>query len=300
MKRFGFLLIFIAFLLFARSPAGAQSDEPLVIVMTADGPIMPPMLEYINRGIEVAGRENAEVLIIQLNTPGGLIKVMEQINSAIRASDVPVVIYVSPSGGMAASAGALVTMAGHASAMAPQTIIGAASPVGGQGEDLDETMKAKEMEALTASVRTYTKARGEKATALGEAMILEAKAVTEGEALEANLIDFVVDNVDDLLESLDGFTVQMSDGPRTLNTASARTEPLEMSFIEQLLLFLTDPNIVFTLMSVGTIAILMEISSPGGWVAGYESSGHGCSLWSGRIIRQLVWHRSCSSPVLLS
>jgi membrane-bound serine protease (ClpP class) len=268
-RTFSSIFFLLAALSLIFQPARAQSDVPLVIVMTADGPIMPPMLEYISRGIAAAEKDNAEVLIIQLNTPGGLINVMEQINTEIRASKVPVVIYVSPSGGMAASAGALVTMAGHASAMAPQTIIGAASPVGGEGEDLNETMKAKEMEALTASVRTYTSARGEEATTLGEAMILEARAVTEQEALEVNLIDFVVDNVDDLLEALDGFTVQMSDGPRTLNTANARTEPLAMSFIEQLLLFLTNPNIVFTLFSIGTIAILLEITSPGGWVSGF-------------------------------
>ena len=247
----------------------AQSDEPLVIVMTADGPIMPPMLEYFRRGIEAAERENAEALVVQITTPGGLITVMEGITSEIRASRVPVIIYVSPSGGMAASAGAIITFSGHASAMAPQTIIGAASPVGGQGEDLDETMKAKEMEALSATVRTFTSGRGEKATALAVAMITEARAVTEQEALEAGLVDFVVDNVDDLLEALDGFTVQMSDGPRTLNTANARTEPLAMTFIEQLLLLITNPNLVFTLLSVGIMAILIEISSPGGWVAGF-------------------------------
>ena len=262
------LVLFSALSLGFRT-AMAQDEKPLVIVMTAEGPIGAPMLEYFKRGIETADRENAEILIIQLNTPGGFISAMEQINSEIRASNVPVVIYVSPSGGMAASAGAVITMAGHASAMAPQTIIGAASPVGSEGKDLDETMKAKEMEALTASVRTYTSRRGEKATALAESMITNAKAVTEQEALEANLIDFVVDNVDDLLEALDGFTVQMSDGPRTLHTAHARTEPLEMTFIEQLLLLLTNPNIVFTLLSIGTMAILIEISSPGGWVAGF-------------------------------
>ena len=263
-----FLALFASFSLVFQTTQ-AQSDEPLVIVMTADGPIMPPMLEYFRRGIEAAERENAEALVVQITTPGGLITVMEGITSEIRASRVPVIIYVSPSGGMAASAGAIITLSGHASAMAPQTIIGAASPVGGQGEDLDETMKAKEMEALSATVRTFTSGRGEKATALAVAMITEARAVTEQEALEAGLVDFVVDNVDDLLEALDGFTVQMSEGPRTLNTANARTEPLAMTFIEQLLLLITNPNLVFTLLSVGIMAILIEISSPGGWVAGF-------------------------------
>jgi membrane-bound serine protease (ClpP class) len=266
---FTLILLVLASVSLVFQPARAQGDGPLAIVMTADGPIMPPMLEYIKRGVEAANRREAEVLIIQLNTPGGLISVMEQINSQIRASSVPVVVYVSPSGGMAASAGAVITMAGHAAAMAPQTIIGAASPVGGQGEDLDETMKNKEMQALTALVRTYTSSRGEEAMALAEAMITEAEAVTEQEALDANLIDFVVDNVDDLLESLHGFNVLVNGETRTLNTLSARTEPFEMSFIEQFLLLITNPNIVFSLLSLGTLAILLEISSPGGWVAGF-------------------------------
>lgn len=270
MKRIGLFLILLGASLSMFQPARAQSDAPLALVMTAEGPIMPAMLEYFKRGIETAQQRDAEVLIIQLNTPGGLITVMNEINSEIQASDVPVVIYVSPSGGMAASAGAMITMAGHASAMAPQTIIGAASPVGGQGEDLGETMKAKEMEALTATVRTYTERRGEEAMALAEAMILEAKAVTAQEALEAHLIDFVVDDVDGLLKLLDGFTVQMSDNSsRTLNTENAETQPLEMTFIEQFLLMLTNPNIAFLLIAIGVQAVLIEISSPGGWVAGF-------------------------------
>lgn len=250
-------------------PARAQSDEPLALVMTADGPIMPPMYEYIKRGVETAERRNAEVLIIQLNTPGGLISTMKSIVAIIRASDVPVIVYVSPRGAWAGSAGALVTMSGHASAMAPETVIGFASPVGGSGEDLGETMKAKEMEALTSLARTLTERRGAEAVKLAEAMIVEAKAVTNQEALEAGFIDFVVDDIDDLLESLNGFTVQMSDGPRVLNTENADVQPLDMSFIERFILLLIDPNIAFLLIAIGVQAVLIEISSPGGWVAGF-------------------------------
>lgn len=269
MKRIGLLLIFLGALMSVFQPARAQSDAPLALVMTADGPIMPPMYEYIKRGVETAERENAEVLIIQLNTPGGLIDTMKSIVEIIRASDVPVIVYVSPRGAWAGSAGALITMSSHASAMAPETVIGFASPVGGSGEDLGETMKAKQMEALTSIARTLTERRGDKAVALAEAMIVEAKAVTGKEALEAGFIDFVVDDIDDLLESLNGFTVQMSDGPRALETSNARTEPLDMSFIEQFLMLLTDPNIAFLLIAIGVQAVLIEISSPGGWVAGF-------------------------------
>jgi len=261
------LLSVICFALF--SQAVAQSNKPLALVMTADGPIMPPMLEYITRGIKAAERQNAEVLIIQLDTFGGSIDTMKSIVQVIRDSSVPVVVYVSPRGAHAASAGTLVTLAGHAAAMAPETVIGAASPVGGQGENLPTTEELKLKEDTKAVARSLAERRGPDAVALAQSTIESAKAVSSNEALDAKMIDFVVDNVDDLLEALDGFTVQMNDGPRTLHTASARTEPLEMSFIERLLLLLTDPNIVFTLLSLGTFAILIEISSPGGWVAGF-------------------------------
>ena len=247
----------------------AQTDAPLAVVLTADGPIMPPMLEYIKRGVESAERRNAEVLIIQLDTFGGSIDTMKDIVQTIRDSSVPVVVYVSPRGAHAASAGTLITLAGHASAMAPETVIGAASPVGGQGEDLETTEDRKIKEDLKAVARSLAQNRGEKAIALAESSIEDAKAVSSTEALDAGLVDFVVDNVDDLLEALNGFSVQMTDGTRTLNTINAHTEPLEMSLIESLLLFFTNPNIVFGLLSLGTMAILFEISSPGGWVSGF-------------------------------
>ena len=269
---FGLFFLLLGSLSLILQPAHAlrtQSDQPLAIVLTAKGPIMPPMLEYIQRGIEGANRENAEVLILQLNTPGGSIDTMLKIITVIRASDVPVIVYVAPRNAMAGSAGALITMAGHASAMAPETSIGASSPISGSGENLNSTAEAKAMEILKATIRPLVTPRGEEALKLAEAMIDEAKAATANEALDAKLIDFIVDNVDDLLESLDGFTVQMNDGPRTLHTANTRTEPLEMSLIEQLLLFLTDPNIAFLLLAIGVQSILIEISSPGGWVAGF-------------------------------
>jgi len=270
MKHFRlFLLLLIALSLTVNAVSAAQSDESLALVMTADGPIMPPMLEYIKRGIETAERRDAEVLIIQLNTPGGSVLTTLEIIREIRASSVPVVVYVSPKNAIAGSAGAIITMVGHASAMAPESTIGASTPISSTGENLDSDARAKEINAIQAAFRPYVEPRGEEALALANAMIEEAKAVTATEALEANLIDAIVDNVDDLLEALDGMTVEMEDGTHTFNTASADIEPLEMTLIEQLLIFLTDPNIVFTLLSLGTVAILIEISSPGGWVAGF-------------------------------
>ena len=247
-----FVLILVMAASLAAQAVRAQEDQPLALVMTADGPIMPPMLEYIKRGVEAAEQRDAEVLIIQLNTPGGDLMTTLNIIKAIRASKVPVVVYVAPKNAIAGSAGALITMAGHASAMAPETVIGASTPISSSGENLNSDGRAKAANASKAAIRDIVAPRGEKALALAESMIDEAKAATAKEALEAGLVDFVVDNVDDLLEALNGFTVQVDNQPVTLNTADAATVPLNMSFIEQFLLMLTDPNIVFTLLSIGT------------------------------------------------
>lgn len=270
MKLIRILLFTLMLALSAFQFAYAQSNEPLAVVMTAEGAIMPPMLEYFKRGIETAEGLDAEVLVIQLNTPGGSVDTMLDMIQAMRASKVPIVVYVSPNDAIAGSAGALITMAGHASAMAPKTAIGAASPIDSSGTDIESTLETKIKEILKARVRTLVEGRGTEATQLAEAMIDEAKAVTADEALEANLIDFVSDDTEDLLQSLNGFTVQMDDGSKIkLNTENIRTEDLNISFIEQLLLMLTDPNIAFLLLAIGVQGILIEISSPGGWFAGF-------------------------------
>lgn len=262
------LLLTLITLLFL-TPALAQSNNPTAVVLIADGPIMPPMLEYITRGIETAERRNAEVLIIELNTPGGSVDTMLKIMTEIRASEVPVVIYVAPRNAIAASAGAMITMSGHISAMAPETSIGAASPITSSGENLDSTSDKKAKEIIKAAIRPFVIPRGEKALTLAEAMIDDAIAVTANEALDAKLIDFIADDTEDLLQLLNGFTVQMDSGTRTLNTDNINVQSVNISFIEQLLLMLTDPNISFLLLAIGIQAILIEISTPGGWVAGF-------------------------------
>jgi len=253
----------------ASTGAAAGGEPPLVLVLTIDGAIAPAVHDYLSRGIDVAEQRDAEVLIVQLNTPGGYIKTMNDMVQEIRASRVPVVVYVAPRGAMAGSAGTMVTLAGHASAMAPETIIGAASPVGGQGEDLGETLKAKEMEALKATVRTLAERRGADAIALAEATIESAKAVSATEALQVGLVDFIATDLDDLLGQLDGFTIQLADESRTLHTAGAATESLAMTLLEQLLEILTSPNVVFVLQSIGVLAIIVEFVTPGGWVTGF-------------------------------
>src|SRR3990172_8216236 len=145
---FSLVLILLVFQpVHALAGRSSQGGPPLVIVLDVEGAVAPVMQEYIQRGLEIAERRDADMVILQLDTPGGSIDTMNNIIQTIRDSRIPVVVYVSPRGAMAASAGTMITLAGHAAAMAPETIIGAASPVGGQGEDLGETMKAKEIEA---------------------------------------------------------------------------------------------------------------------------------------------------------
>lgn len=267
--RFAKSLLVLVGLAYGAATARAQGDQPLILVLRASGPITPPMAEYIGRGIQVAERRGAEAVLLQLDTPGGSIDSLQAIILSIRASDVPVIVYVAPNGAMAASAGALVTLAGHASAMAPETIIGAASVVGSGGEELDPTLKAKQSESLKATVRGLAERRGEVATALAQDMIDQAKAVSANEALEAGLIDEIAPTQKALFEQLDGLDVELHDGTRSLRTAGATTEAVDMSLIEQFLLIVTDPNIVFILLSLGVLAIQVELTHPGTWVPGF-------------------------------
>jgi len=259
----------LGLLLLATSFSAAAQSEREILVLTARGPLTPATLEYLNRGLELAERREAEALVLTLDTPGGQVELMNQMIQSIRASSVPVVVFVAPRGAIAGSAGTVITLAGHVAAMAPETAIGAASPVGGQGEDLGETIERKTKEILKAVARGLAARRGEAAVALAEATIEEAKAASAEEALQAGLIDFIANDVDDLLVQLDGFAVELENGPHTLRTRGAELVEVEQTFIEQLLGTLTNPNIVFLLMAVGVQSILIEFSSPGGWVAGF-------------------------------
>jgi len=250
-------------------PAAAQEGAPQVLELTADGPLTPSMAEYLKRGIQLAERDNAELLIFKLNTPGGSLDLMQDMVESIRASAIPVVVYIAPRGAMAGSAGTVITLAGHASAMAPETAIGAASPVGPEGQELGETSAAKAKNITKATVRALAERRGQTAVDLAESTIESAAAASASEALNAGLVDFLAEDEADLLRQLDGFTVQLTSGEHTLETTGATVTDLQPTLIEQLLAILTNPNIVFLLLTVGVQAIIIELSSPGGWVAGF-------------------------------
>ena len=247
---------------------GQAQVEQQVFVLTLKGPLTPAMVGYLERGLTNAENEGAEALVVQLDTPGGSIDLMNRMVQAIRASHIPVVVYVAPRGAIAGSAGTVITLAGHIAAMAPETAIGAASPVGGQGEELGATIAAKEKEILKATVRSLAERRGEAAIALAEAAIEDAKAASSSEAVNVGLVDYIADDLDDLLAQIDGVLVD-AQGEKTLRTANAVVVELPQRFIEQFLQVLTNPNIVFLLITIGVQALLIEISSPGGWIAGF-------------------------------
>ncbi|MBT3189777.1 MAG: nodulation protein NfeD [Anaerolineae bacterium] len=270
MKRIKKLLFILLTALFlSQTAAHAQDGLSTIMTMTIDGAIAPASQQYLERAVNVAERQNAEMLILQLNTPGGSIDTMNEMLQIIRGSHIPIIVYVSPKGAMAGSAGTIITLAGHASAMAPETIIGAASPINSDGTDIDDTAKAKATEALKATVRALAERRGTEAIALAEATIEEARAVSAKEAFEVGLVDFIANDLGDLLTQLNGYEITINNETRILNTNNARVEDIPLTLIEQLLKMLTDPNIVFLLIAIGTQAIFIELGSPGGWVAGF-------------------------------
>jgi membrane-bound serine protease (ClpP class) len=269
MKITRILLTTLFLALFLLQPVQAAAPAPVALVLTIDGAITQATQDYLVRGIQTAEQDNVEVLILQLNTPGGDILSMSSMAEAMRASTVPVVVFVTPRGAMAASAGTVITLAAHASAMAPETIIGAASPVGSQGQDLGQTELAKQTNAMVAKVDSFAERRGPQAVALAEATVRSAKAVSSTQALQAHLVDFSATDLNDLLSQLNGFTVQMASGPLTLHTAGIVQQALPMSLIEQLLQLLIDPNIVFLLLAIGLQALLIELTHPGAWVPAF-------------------------------
>ncbi len=253
------------------SPAMAQ-DSNVVYVMTFDGPVNPVLVSYLERGIEQATARNAQAIVLRLDTPGGQVDLTQDIVKMMRASSVPVIVYVWPTGAMAGSAGTFITLAGHAAAMTPGSSIGAASPIAGGGEELNETLQQKVTNILAADIENLAARRGEEAIEWARMAVIEAKAATAEQALALNVIDVIAADVDDLLQQLDGFAVEIQGETRTLDLAGARTEDVSMTNIEEFLNTVINaiaiPGIAILLIVLGVQAIISEFSQPGGYVAG--------------------------------
>lgn len=241
----------------------AQSSGADIYVLHAEGTVNPVLVDYIERGIEQAEEDNAEACIIQLNTPGGLLDSTEEIVVDIMNADVPVIVYVSPNGAWAASAGTFITLSAHIAAMAPGTTIGAAHPVSAGDTEMTEEEMEKVVNFSAKWMQTIADERGRNADE-AQLAVTESKSFTDTEALEYNLIDLQADSLSDLLSQIDGWQVELADGRSiTLDTQDAVVEDLNMSAIESFLYALADPNIAYILLSLAILGITVEIFNPG-------------------------------------
>jgi membrane-bound serine protease (ClpP class) len=232
-----------------------------VSLVRIDGPIGPISARVILKAIESSVEDSSEALIIELNTPGGLDESMRLVTKDILNSQVPVIVYVSPSGSRAASAGVFITLSAHIAAMAPGTNIGAAHPVS-MGQQVDSTMMGKVENDAAAYIKSIATKRNKNAEWAEEA-VRKSVSVTEYEALKLNVIDLVANNVRDLLDSCDGRKVSLPSGERTLNTKEVEVTRIEMSWRDRVLEVISNPNIAYILFSIGMLGIFFEFSNPG-------------------------------------
>ena len=252
------------FLFFAWFPSLLYGQT--VISMTIDGTINPVATEFIHRGIEKADQEKAECLIIHLNTPGGLLKSTRVIVSDILEAPVPVVVFVSPGGAHAGSAGVFITLAAHIAAMAPGTNIGAAHPVDLQGQR-DSIMNEKATNDAAAFIRTIAEKR-KRNWQWAEEAVRKSLSITENEAIEKKVIDLIAKDADDLLNQIDGKTLDVNSGVKMIHSKGARVVTIEMGFAERILDTLSDPNIAYILLLLGMYGVLFELYNPGSILPG--------------------------------
>ena len=261
-----FILLAVAWMAVAR----AQSPAPVVYSAEVDSIIHPASADYMMATMDRADADHAALLVFTLRTPGGLVDSTRQIITHMLAAKTPVAMWVGPSGSRAASAGFILIVAADVAAMAPGTNIGAAHPVSGTGQAVDETMAKKMAEDVAAYVRSLAGGR-HRNVELAEQAVNQSKAFTEQEALNASppLIDAIATDIPDLLKQLDGRTISRFDGSRImLHTASATVVPIEMSLRQKVLSAISHPNVAFILLSLGTLGLTIELWSPGAILPG--------------------------------
>ena len=253
-----FLILFLLVPIYALPLSAAPESQDIFIIKVED-PIGPGVADFIETGIEKANDDLAACLIIELDTPGGLAESMRSIVKAILASNIPIVVYVSPSGARAASAGVMITMAADVAAMAPGTNIGAAHPVGAGGQEINKTMSDKVVNDMVAHARSVAERRERNADWVEKA-IRESVAVTETEALKQNIIDLIATDTDDLIRKLNGRQIK---GKGRLNLEKAETKILSESYRTKILKTISDPNIAYILLMIGLAGLYFELSHPG-------------------------------------
>lgn len=266
-RRLGVLMALLAVaLVFVWSTAWAQAPGP-VLDLEARGVVDPFMAQYISRGISVAEGRGAQLVIIRMDTPGGLDSAMRAIVQSILNSSVPVAVYVEPQGARAASAGLFIAMSAHVAAMAPGTNIGAAHPVSlGEGE-VSAIMESKVVNDAVAYIRSIARERGRNADWAEEA-VRQSASLTAADAVEQGVVDLVVPSLPGLLGELEGRRVAVGGREVVLQLEQAPVEPYPMTFLERVVHGLADPNLAYILLSLGTIALVAEFYNPGAILPG--------------------------------
>jgi membrane-bound serine protease (ClpP class) len=239
-----------------------------VVKVRVDDTIQPISDEYIGRAIEQARQTNADAVLIELRTPGGLVDSTRSIIEKMLASPVPVIVYVAPPGARAASAGFFILEASDVAAMAPGTNTGAAHPVNFGGEKMDDVMKQKVENDAAAFMRSFVGPRGRNVT-LAESAVRESKSWTDKEALDQHLIDYIAHDQDDLFKQMDGKPIRRFDGKTvTLHLVGAQVIDLQMTLKQRILDFLLDPNVAFIVLAIGALALYAEFNHPGAVLPG--------------------------------
>ncbi|HEX2141620.1 MAG TPA: nodulation protein NfeD [Candidatus Limnocylindria bacterium] len=267
MRRAAYALIaLVGLTLLVAAPARAGDGD--VHVITIDRDINPVSARYLIRQLDEAVEEGAAAVLVEINTPGGLLDATQDITTAMLGAQVPVIAYVTPPGTRAASAGVFVTMSAHVAAMAPSTRMGAATPVSSEGGDIPEDLRNKIIADTVEYARSLAEARGRNAD-WAESAVVDADVVGAEEAVELDVVDLIAPDRRALLEEIDGREVTLGDGSTvTLRTADAPAVEREMSPFEQLLMVLANPNVAVLLLSIGSIGIYFELANPGTFFPG--------------------------------
>jgi membrane-bound serine protease (ClpP class) len=254
----GVVCIFAALLVHAQG----VSEEREAMIIELEGPINPATATFMTRGIEKAEEQGSVLVVIRLDTPGGLASSMRTMVKSIMNARIPVVVYVGPKGAGAASAGVMVTVAAHVAAMAPGTNIGAAHPVTAGGKDIEKTMSKKVLNDMASYGRGIAQEKGRNAEWVEKA-IRESVSITADEALEKNVVDLVAADMDDLLKQLDGREITLREGKLKLKTKDLVKAYYRPGFRDKILKTISDPNIAYILMMIGLAGLYFELSHPG-------------------------------------
>lgn len=268
-RKKGLILFSVFFLFFLASVISGQVQEKAPIYsIEVDGIINPATAKFITDSIDEAAQQGAQCLIIQLDTPGGLMESMRIIVKKILASNIPIIVYVAPGGARAASAGVFITIAAHIAVMAPGTHIGAAHPVtlGAEGKE-SKTMTEKVVNDAVANIKATAKTRGRNVD-WAEKAVRKSVSITDEEALKLKVIDFISPNLQDLLTKIDGKVVKFDGVTRTLLTKGVKPRSIQMSWRDRLLDIISNPTIAYILLMLGIYGIFFELSSPGAILPG--------------------------------